>query len=294
MTNDSDPLSFAHGPGPLSRRGLLRVGGLSLSFGAVLAACGSDSGQPGRVGNVPAPTALPEPDLDDRGVPSDAVLLRTATSLEYSAIDLYERLIELGVFEGQTAALVERLVDEHTAHAEGTAALTTEAGGDPYECANSWVTERVTEPLLRRITGDDGEGIEPSDDPARDALTLVHAFESMLSASYQQLVVQLRTPQLRQEAIGYGAIDARHAAAVAIARDGAPNAYVNPELTGGTIDLSATDGVMPLFAVPGRFGSLAPVEFTLGPSNDAGTRFTTNIQTPAANTWVYADQSCEA
>ena len=77
-------------------------------------------------------------------------------------------------------------------------------------------------------------------------------------------------------------------------RDGAPEAYVNPTLVGGTVDPTANEGLTPIFAVPGHFGSLAPVQFTLGPASDAGTRFTASLQTPAANSYVYPSLACEA
>jgi hypothetical protein len=287
MTFDPDPRSL--GRAPVSRRGLLRTGGLGVSLAALVAACGSEeSGEPGRVGIAPTPTPLPDAVVDD------AVLLRTATSLEYSAIDVCEQMLEIGQLDGDAAAMVERLIEDHRRHADDMAALTTEAGGEPYECPNQWVAERVLTPLVARITGDEAAAIEPSDDPARDALAMVYAFESMLAATYQQMVVQLSSPALRQEAVTLGSEEARHAAAVAILRDGAPAAYVSPTLSGGTVDLTETDGVEPLFAVSARFGSLAPVEVTLGPPNDAGTRFRASLLTPAANTFVYADQACEA
>lgn len=281
-----DPSSLE--PAPLSRRGLLRTGTVTVSLGALVAACGSDSGAPGRVGNAPTVTPMPDADVDD------AVLLRTATSLEYSAIDLYARLGEVATVDGAGAELMDRIVEDHTRHAEALAELTTAAGGEAYECANSWVADRVIEPLLERIAGDEAEALEPSDDPVRDALGLAYAFESMLGATYQQMVAQLTTPDLRSEAVAFGAEQVRHAAAIAILRDGAPEAYVSPTLSGGTIDLAATDGAIPLFAVPGRFASLAPVELSLGRPNEAGTRFTTSLQTPAENTFVYADQTCPA
>lgn len=286
MTIDPDPSSL--GRAPMSRRGLLLTGGLGISLGAVIAACGSEERTPGRVGIAPPITALPDAEVDD------AVLLRTATSLEYSAIDLYERLRELDVFDADADALVDRFIEDHRRHADGLAELTSAAGGEPYECPNTWVAERVIAPLLARITGDEAAEVEPSDDPARDALTLVNAFESMLGATYQQFLVQLTTTELRQELIGYGVDQVRHAAAAAILRDGAPEAYISPAVFGEEVDASANDGVLPIYAVTGRFASLAPVEVTLGPLSEAGTRFSTSLQTPAENTYVYADQACSA
>ena len=111
---------------------------------------------------------------------------------------------------------------------------------------------------------------------------------------YQQLVELLRDRALRRAAITIGAEEARHAAALAVVRDGAPEAYVSPTVFGDEIDPSDSDGVLPLFAVTGAFGSLAPVEFTLGPNNDAGARYVATLQTPADNSYIYDGQTCDA
>jgi hypothetical protein len=80
----------------ISRRDALRVGGLSVFGAAFLAACGKQSGVVPSAnilseGVVTPTTALPE------GVITDAVLLRTAASLEYNAIDTYNAVLEGGL-----------------------------------------------------------------------------------------------------------------------------------------------------------------------------------------------------
>ena len=288
--SDPDPIPRGVADAALSRRGLLRAGGLTLSFGALVAACGNDEqqGAPGRVGYAPVPTDPPP------AVTDDAVFLRTATSLEYSTLDVYARIKEYGVLDEQADAMIDRFIEDHTRHAAGMAELTTSVGGEPYECANRWYESRVIEPLFERIDGNEEEAIPPSDDPARDLLQLAYAFESMLGAMYQQLVERLTTPELRQEAITYGAEEVRHAAAVAILRDGAPGAYISPEVFGEEIDSSETDGVLPLYAVTSQYGSVGPIVMTLGPTNEAGTRFSASLQTPAENSYVYEGETCDA
>ncbi|MFM8854182.1 MAG: hypothetical protein ACKOGL_13500, partial [Acidimicrobiaceae bacterium] len=83
----------------LTRRELLRLSGLSLASGLVLAACGKhtgvvDDGAIARLGESPSTTALAEAKV------TDEVLLRTAASLEYNAIDTYTAALGLGVFTG--------------------------------------------------------------------------------------------------------------------------------------------------------------------------------------------------
>lgn len=279
--------SHPSSPGAWTRRGVLQVGGVSAALAAVLAACGRPGdGAPGRVGNAPDATSLPTVVVDD------AVLLRTIGSLEYSAIEAHERIKEAGGIDDRAAALVDRMIEDHTRHAETIGGLIEEAGGERYECANPWYSERVIGPLFERVEGNPDAEIEPSDDPARDLVTIAYAIESMLTATYQELVEQVADPALRQPLVELAAEEGRHAAAFAIARDGAPEAYVSPLVYGEQIDTAATDGVLPLYAIDGAFGSLAPVELTLGPTNDAGTRFATAVPTPADNAYRYAGDAC--
>lgn len=271
----------------ISRRGLLRSGGVTISLGAIIAACSSaQEGAPGRVGNAPVVTPLPDP------VVNDAVLLRTATSLEYTAIDVYATATELGVLDGSMQQVIDRFVADHTEHAELTASLTAEAGGEPYECANSWIMDRAVAPMLNLISGDEAAGIEPSDDPARDLLAVSEALETLAGATYQELVGALADPQLRRQLALIGAQEVRHAAVVAMRKTGTPEAYLSPALAGEEVTPDES-GLTPVYAVPGRFGSLAATELVIGAPNDAGIRATVLLQTPAGNSFVYPDQTCQ-
>jgi hypothetical protein len=272
------------------RRQFLQTGGLTIALAALVAACGDDSETaeaPGRVGYAPPATPLPAVETND------IVYLRTATSIEQTLVDTYGQIGELGVLEGDDAALLERLIADHREAVTSTAELTTEAGGEPYECANSWYVERVVSPILAHITGDESEDIPPSDDPARDSLVVVNGMESMTGSMYQQMVELLVTPELRAELMALGAAAARHASAVAIRATGAPDGYVNPELTGGEITPDES-GLTSIYAITSQFGSLNPTTITIGAPNDAGTRFSTNLETPAANSFVYEGETCEA
>ena len=270
----------------LSRRRLLWSGGVTISLGAVIAACSSsEEGAPGRVGNAPVPTPLPD------AVVNDAVLLRTATSLEYTAIDVYAAATGLGVLDRSAQQLVDRFVEDHTAHAEITSSLTTQAGGEPYECANTWIMERAVAPILASIVGDEERDIPPSDDMVRDLLAVSEAIESLAGATYQELVGAFNDSDLRRELILIGAQEVRHAAAVAMRKTGTPAAYLSPALTGDEVTPDES-GLVPVYAIPSRFGSLAATELVIGPANDRGIRTSVLLQTPAANAFVYPDQTC--
>lgn len=264
-------------PIPLNRRELLRQGGLVLAIGAVAAACGSDesSDAPGRIGVVIVPPEAPaDPTVDD------AVLLRTLQSLEYSAIDVHTRLLELGVFGG-AASVVEHFIDDHTRHAAEIGALVGQVGGEPYQCANPFVQERAVEPVLAAV--------ETSDDPERDGLSTAYAFEEWLGRSYQALVARLVDSSVRTAVMTVGGEEHRHAALVALEIN--PDEIVNPELTGAAAPAPAE--FPPTFAIASTFGQLTAVNLVVGaPGEGDGARLEVQLQTPAENTFVFNHMSC--
>jgi hypothetical protein len=273
-----------------SRRQLLQTGSLTVALGALVAACGDDSaeeaGAPGRVGYAPPATPLPDVETND------IVYLRTTTSIEQTLVETYEQIAAMDVLDGQAATVLDRLIEDHRAAVTATAELTTDAGGEAYECANSWYVQRIVTPILALIEGDESQDIPPTDDPARDALTVVNGMESMAGAMYQQMVELLTAPELRAELMMIGATSARHAAAVAILATGAPDGYVSPELTGDPVEPDES-GLTPLYAIATQFGSLSAIPITIGASSDAGIRTTVNLETPAANSFVYEGETCE-
>jgi hypothetical protein len=269
--------SFSHAP--LDRRALIRKGGLVLSFGAVIAACGDNRAggtDPGRLGvAAPGPT-LPEAEVDD------GVLLRTAQSIEYTALAVYEAAADLGVLSSGESALVARFVSDHERHAADLGTLIAGAGAEEYTCPNPFLMDRIVGPVLAAI-GDD------SDDLHRDVLNIAHAFESLAGASYQALVSALEAKPLRVAAIRIGGEEHRHAAALAAAIN--PDNPISPVLVGEVIEAD-DEGFLPPYAIPSSFGRLTAIDLVVGKRNAEGTRFATQLQTPAANTFVYDYESC--
>jgi hypothetical protein len=249
-------------------------------LGAIIAACGEDRGggtDPGRVGEAPSVTPLADVEIDD------VVLLRTAQSLEYTAIDAYAEARALDVLSAEQDALVQRFVDDHTGHSVVLGGLITAAGGEEFACANPWMERRVIDPIF--------DAIEGSDDMQRDVLNFVQALESLLGASYQSFVGSLTEPDLRMEMMQIGADENRHAAALAIVITGAPDGYVNPALLG--VAPPAEDPEFQIvWAIPSTFGTVSAIPLVVGRPNDEGQRYTTDLETPAANTYVYNELSC--
>lgn len=262
----------------LNRRDVLRQGGLALSLGALVAACGSGrsgSDAPGRIGVI----VPPENETADLTV-DDAVLLRTLQSLEYAVIELYAGLLDMDVL-GDSASLVERFIEDHRRHADQIGSFVIMAGGEPYECANPFAMTRAVEPVLAAI--------ELSDDLTRDALNTVSAFETLLGESYQALVVHLEDPALRAAPSLVGGEEHRHGAYVAVQLN--PDNLVHPEISGDDAEGEAT---FPRpYAIESTFGLLTGIDLVIGAPNDEdGSQFEIQLQTPAENTYVYNDLSC--
>jgi hypothetical protein len=272
----------------LSRRRLLQTSGLATAVGVVLAACGKDEeADPGRVGYAPPATPLPTVEK------TDAVWLRTAMSLEYTTLEVYRRTTDMRVLDADAQALVDRFVEDHTAHIDVLGGLITDAGGEPYECANAWYVERTVDPIFTQITGDESEEppIAPSDDPARDLMTLSNGWESMMGATYQQMVEVLTQPELRGSVMAIGVEEARQAAAMAMLATGTPEGYVSPLLFGEAPTPDET-GLFRAYAIPTRFGSLAAIEVVIGARSAAGTRAPFTLETPADNSLIYEGMTC--
>jgi len=271
----------------IGRRQLLWAGGLTVTLGALLAACGEEvEGEPGRVGYAPVPTPLPTLDVND------AVHLRTATSIEETILEVYGMITDSGALSEAPQAMLDRLIEDHQAAVVETVRLTERAGGEPYECVNAWYMDRVVQPLFEHIAGDPDQDIPPTDQPEHDMLVVVNGFEQMAASMYQRMVEQLVDREMRPDVLALGAQAARHGAAFAMLITPPPEGYFDPALFGETVD--AVPGVLPVYAIPNLFGTLAAILIAVGAPSEAGTRFSIILETPADNSYIYEGMSCDA
>jgi hypothetical protein len=262
----------------VTRREALRTGGLVLSLGAVAAACAAEaagSEAPGRIGVAPPAPTLPPAVMDDM------TLLRTAQSLEYTALELYAALIATGALTGDEPALFDRLVADHTEHAAQIGQLITAQGGTEYTCANSFIMDRSVNPSLAAMEG--------SDDVHRDVLNIAYSFEALFGASYQSFVRLLKAQDLRRAITLVGTEEQRHE--TVLARIINPDETFAPTFFGEPEEKDA-DGFPIPYAIPSVFGRVSPIELVVGAPNDEGARFSTLLQTPAENSFVYDYMSC--
>ena len=114
---DSTPVQAS-----FDRRGLFRIGGITIATAALVAACAENT-IPGPVGRVG--TGADNPTLADPVV-NDGVLLRTAASIEISIAEAYKSILSKGWLAkaGATlpkmadqSSLVQQFADFHTASA---------------------------------------------------------------------------------------------------------------------------------------------------------------------------------
>jgi len=258
----------------LGRRDVLKIGGLTLSLAAIVAACGDDisgSTDPGRIGIAPPITEPPDYPVDD------AVLFRTASSIEQTTILLYEAILDLGVLDEAGTTLVGQLLESHRALDKVMGDLTVAAGGEVWPCTNPWFNDRYLVPIT--------DAIKASDNQIRDIYNVAVSFENLGAATYQQYSVQVTKPEQRVAVVNAAALDSRQSAVLVIAVEGS-DGYVSPAIDGLEVGTDA-DGVPLQYAIPWRFGSVAQFELIVGPPNEEGTREDFVIQTPSLNSYIY-------
>lgn len=304
----------------LSRRGLLRAGGITVGLAALVSACADDVHEdaPSRVGSVPPTSTLPP------AVVTDGVLFRTASSMHYSTIDAHNFAIDNGDLTAEQRALVETFIAANQAAIATLDEWTVRAGSQVWGCANPRFNRMTLDPIELHITGvpdeaDPDRSIPPSDDPNRDAMALVYSMETLMGATHQSFVPIMSKPEYRQALMDVGQGAARRSAVGALAINPKnlfnPTSVINanPTVTVVTApattttvqdiaqpDNGATTTTVPTisaplvyYAVPGQFGLLSPVQLAVGYPN-AGTQYTVNMETPSFNSFTYDYQSCDS
>ncbi|MSO59519.1 MAG: hypothetical protein EXQ63_04250 [Ilumatobacteraceae bacterium] len=249
-----------------SRRTMLRTSGITITAGMLLAACTKkvSTGALPRIGESPTTTVLPE------GLITDEVLLRTAMSVEYNAIDTYATVIEAKIFKAGTNNLLKRFSQDHESHAEALSGLIKELNGSPYKKANPNVTSLYINPALDLVTS--------SEDPTADALVLAHALETLAAQTYQAFVVMLLDPALRSAAMSIADQEARHTVVLAQA--------IRPGLA-GLLPGTNEAGKPLIAAIPSAFGSLSTIPIAVGKPNESGNKTTLVLETPSLNSFIY-------
>lgn len=280
-------------PVSLDRRSLLRIGGLTVTTAALVAACGGQTevGELGRVGNGEKNPVLPDATVDD------AVRFRTSASIETSIATVAETMVAKGWLDAHVDMVAE-FVAHHRAAAEACNAMAVEVGGEPWTCGNARLDSAFLDMILDRIENgaaatDAAAAIEPSEDPARDAANLVWALEELSAETCQAMVAQVASAAHRVTLMELGVRSGRQAATVALRIN--PGGYLP---TGAVIE-DQPEGDAPVrtpiplpVALPSTFGALGAITYIGGNGDENGVRMKANFETPSLNSLVYPFDTC--
>ena len=298
----------------------MRIGGFSVATAAVISACGEhERGEVGRVGAVPTTVKLPD------AIVNNVVLLRTASSMEHSMIDVYNQIIgKSDLLDPKYDDVAKRFMDDHNGPCRRCSRSSPPtAGGTPWTCGNPKFDDVVIEPVLQRITKRRPGHVDVQPPSLRATTraatcsTSLHGLEALAGATYQAFVALFSDPSLRADAMAIGARESRHAALLALT--------INPDRPGGLVNftdaVNAEPGSPPtttvaptttvqniaspggggdsdsrtvpqteiptVTAIPSQFGSLAPIQIVVGAGDENGTRLKLNLETPSLNSFVY-------
>ena len=185
MSPDPDP----------TRRHLLRVGGLSLTLGALVAACSGE--------DDPTPAAEPRQTTTTEPEPaaSGTALLNTALSLAVLTFETYQVALDSGLVERREVADAFRLFQQHHGEHRGTLVATVESEGqEPFDTGNPVAKVAVVNPALASVAAE------------RDLVRLLRDLEHLGAQLAVHAASALETPELRATIMGIGAVASRRAA----------------------------------------------------------------------------------
>lgn len=212
-SNESGVAKADFATGGFNRRRFIQIGGLTVATAAIFAACGSDDGGD-------AASAVDEADDEDSPSGGDAsqgdiTILRTASSLEVLAVDVYQKAIESGLVKTAAVADAAKLFQEqHREHAALFQGATKKLGGEEMTEANPVVLQSLQAPLA---------ALTDETSVIRLALTL----EQAAAATYQSTAGAFDDASLNQAAMSVGGVEARHVAVLSsvLNQPGAPKAF---------------------------------------------------------------------
>ena len=187
-------------PGGVNRRKFLQIGGLTVATAAVFAACGSDDEEGTSVAGDAGDSNTGEGSADGKGSASDIKILRTASSLEVLAVDVYQKAIDSGLVKTAAVGDAAKLFQaQHKEHAELFEGATKKLGGEPFDKANPVVLQSL-QPMIAALRDEMG------------VLKLAYDLERAAAATYFSTVGAFTDLTLNQAAMSVGGVEARHVA----------------------------------------------------------------------------------
>ena len=210
-SNESGIAKADFATGGLNRRRFMQIGGLTVATAAVFAACGSDDSDNGST-SAEGDTATT---MGGKGADSDISILRTASSLEVLAVDVYQKAIDSGLVKTAAVGDAAKLFQaQHKEHAELFQGATKKLGGEAFDKANPVVLQSLQGPIAALK---DEKGV----------LELALMLEQAAAATYQSTVGAFKDLSLNQAAMSVGGVEARHVAVLSsvLGKPAVPKAF---------------------------------------------------------------------
>jgi hypothetical protein len=190
--------------GGFNRRRFMKLSGLAVVGGTVLAACGDDK-KDTSAGGATESSATTATTAASAAGKTDQIIARTAASLENFAVAVYDKAImnaaALKISDGVAKAAV-LFKGQHDEHAKAFNAAATQLGGQPYTDPNPTAAKAFEATIAALKT-------------EQDVLKFAFALEQIAAQTYQGVGMKLSTPMLRQTAMTVGGVEARHMAILA-------------------------------------------------------------------------------
>jgi hypothetical protein len=191
-----------------SRRTFFTVGGAAVLGSAVMVGCSTAKKnqltQTGSTETTAAVTTTTAPGSEE----TDAILLRTAQSIELLAVDAYTKALASGVLTSASATDALTLFkDQHQQHADAIASLTRGIGEQPFTDPNPFLDITVVTPGLQAATDQNA------------VLALANVLEKTAAETYTYAGGTFTTPDLRSAIMTIGPTEARHLALLYMLQD---------------------------------------------------------------------------
>jgi hypothetical protein len=208
--------------GGFNRRRFMKLSGVAVAAGTLLAACGDDKKED--AGATTETTAASTATTAASGASkTDQTIARTAASLEIFAVAVYDKAImnaaALKISDPVAKAAV-LFKSQHDEHAKAFNAAATQLGGQPYTEANPTAAKAFEAQIAALKT-------------EQDVLKFAFALEQIAAQTYQGVGMKLSTPALRQTAMTVGGVEARHMAILAH--------FITPPMTVPAVGFQPTD-----------------------------------------------------
>ncbi len=193
--------------GGFNRRRFMKLSGLAVAGGTVLAACGSDNknNSASSAGSEATTATTAAAAAGGGGNKTDQTIARTAASLEIFAVSVYDKAIQNAAalkISDPVAKAAVLFKSQHDEHAKAFNAAATTLGGQPYNDPNP-TAAKAFEAQIAALKSE------------QDVLKFAFALEQIAAQTYQGVGMKLSTPMLRQTAMTVGGVEARHMAILA-------------------------------------------------------------------------------